>query len=92
MAESFNDFFAGVGQKLAEEIPSTDDSPLNFGAIPEIFHFDEFILQDVIDCMKSLRPSTSCGVDGITAHLLKSAGASIYPVIRYGKIAGVGSS
>ena len=33
--------------------------------------------------MRDLKPSHSCGMDGITARLLKEAGPSIYPVIQH---------
>ena len=37
----------------------------------------------IIDYMKDLKCSTSCGLDGITARLLKAAGPSIYPVLLH---------
>ena len=38
---------------------------------------------DVTNLMRDLKPSTSCGVDGLTARILKACGPSILPVIEF---------
>ena len=37
VANSFNDFFANVGKELADNIEDTEDSPLDFEPMPQIF-------------------------------------------------------
>ena len=83
MANSFNEFFAYVGEDLANKIPPTDDSLLDFPAMPQIFDLNPVALDDIISYMKDLKPSTSCGVDSIMARLLKAAGVSIYSVLLH---------
>ena len=72
MAEQFNDFFSSVGQNLADKIPESIDSPTDFQARAPIFDLELFSLDNIVEYMKALTPSTSCGVDGITARLLYS--------------------
>ncbi len=83
LANSFNEFFANVGHNLANDIPDTQNSPLDFQAVPQIFELMELELNQISQYMKDLKPSTSCGTDGITARLLKAAGESIYPVLLH---------
>ena len=51
--------------------------------MPPIFELEQVDLEEIIQYMKDLKPSTSCGVDGITARLLKAAGPSIYPILLH---------
>ena len=40
-------------------------------------------LIDVTNLMLDLKPSTSCGVDGLTSRILKACGPSILPVLQH---------
>ncbi len=83
IAETFNSFFATVGETLADKIPDSAESPLDFAARAPTFDIELFTLETIVEYMQNLSPSTSCGVDGITARLLKAAGPTIFPVILH---------
>ena len=71
-----------MGSSLAEIIPDSNQDPIeNIQAHPPVFEIYHLDMQNIIDYMKDLLPSSSCGMDGITARLLKAAGPSIFPII-----------
>ena len=46
-------------------------------AYPQVFEFQEITLYETAILIRELKPSSSCGVDGLTARLIKAAGPSI---------------
>ena len=77
-AELLNQHFCQVGPELLKRIPHVDDE--NFNEIkPQapVFELKEISTNDLATEVRDLRPSTSCGVDGLTARLIKQAGPTI---------------
>ena len=79
IAEGFNDFFSGIGPKLANEIPPSNVNFKDFMGEPSE---NEFIFAqitpDILDLMASkLKPKRSAGPDNISTKLLKE----IIPII-----------
>ncbi len=90
MATEINEFFSKVGTNLADKITplTAADNEYQFlnnliTNCPPVMEFAEVSDYDVAILIRDLKPSSSCGADGITARLLKAAGPSIYPVIRH---------
>ena len=48
-------------------------------AYPPVFEFRPITLYDAAVLLRELKPSSSCGLDGLTARILKAAGPSIVP-------------
>ena len=81
MADILNEFFVNVGQKLAETIPDNNTNPVNNIHRPPIFELAELDLLEVAVLIRDLKPTSSCGVDGLTALIIKAAGPAIFPVL-----------
>ena len=73
IANGFNNFFAGIGPKLASEIEPSDISFDSF--MPEInpvsFVFSKISEIDILNICKQLKPKASSGADYISNKLLK---------------------
>ena len=88
MAQEINNFFADVGSNLASNIGSPTSTMLenfisNMQVYPLVMEFAELTDYDIAILVRHLRPSTSCGVDGLNARLIKAAGSSIFPILKY---------
>ena len=73
MADELNDYFCNVGSILANKIPNSRlsyDSYLK-NQITSSFSFSPVNVKTVKDIVKSSKPKTSKGTDGITMKLLK---------------------
>ena len=86
MAQEINNFFANVGENLAASISAPDSNILDDfigrqNIYPQIMEFTELTNYDIAVLVRDLRPSTSCGVDGLNARIIKAAGPSIFPVL-----------
>ena len=78
-----NNFFAEIGINLADKIEKHDANSAPIPPRAPIFKFSSLELIDVANLIRDLRPSTSCGVDGLTSRILKACGPTIFPVILY---------
>ena len=90
MATEINEFFSKVGSNLASKIIPLSENNVEYQMLqnlidncPPIMELREISDYDVAILIRDLKPSISCGADGITARLLKAAGPSIVPVIRH---------
>ena len=48
-----------------------------------MFELNQLELIDIANIIHDMNPSMSCGIDGLTSRILKTAGPSVYPVILY---------
>jgi len=74
IAEEFNDFFTGIGVKIAESVKPTIKKPEEY--MPILQNVNELELgtvnqTHVCDIIKSLQPKNSMDIDGISTKLLK---------------------
>ncbi len=83
LANLFNDFFSSIGMNLQERIPNTHETYTPPFAYLPVFEFSEFDLLSITTTLRDLSPSSSCGTDGITSHLLKLGGPTIIPAIHH---------
>ena len=83
-ASSINEHFINIANKLVAEIEDEDDVDLiEITPYPPVFDFTEISLYDTAVLIRDLKPSSSCGGDGLTSQLIKSAGPSLIPVSCY---------
>ena len=55
VAEAFNNYFANIGQCLAQEIPCTDIDPLAYvNPVDRVFSFQRINIQKVIKLLKAI--------------------------------------
>ncbi len=83
MADALNEHFANVGPKLAGQILTSTLHTEFMNVHPPIFDLKEVELKTIAEAIRDLRPSTSCGVDGLTARLLKQSGPAIIKPLHY---------
>ena len=83
MSNILNEFFVNIGQKLAVSIPDFPINPVNTVHRPPVFEITELDLLEIAIIIRDLKPSSSCGVDGLTARIIKAAGPSIFPVLLH---------
>ena len=50
---------------------------------PPVFELHHLQLVDIATIIRDMSPSVSCGTDGLTSRILKTAGPSIFPVVLY---------
>ncbi len=82
MADMMNHHFSTIGERLAdvfEEVNPADLMPTR----PPIFNLTETTDDTITRLVQGLNPTKSCGIDGITARLLKDAGPEIIRPITY---------
>ena len=77
-ANALNSHFSTVGSKLADKIVTGPNHENYLGSYAPIFDLKPVTVVTIAEAIRNLRPSTSCGVDGLTSRLLKQAGPSIY--------------
>ncbi len=81
-AEILNKHFCQVGPNLLKNLPSHDsDNIQEMSPQAPVFELSEISISQLAVVIRELRPSTSCGVDGLTARLIKQAGPSLLPPI-----------
>ena len=72
IADGFNDFFAGIGPQLADEIgPTTTSYKSYLQKCDSIFRFSSVSETAILNVIKKLKPKTSSGVDCVSNKLLK---------------------
>ena len=75
IAESMNQYFCSIGQKLSEKIPYAEhpllrgDFSLNKNSTR--FQFRTITLTDLMKAMQKFKVSKSFGIDGISSYFLK---------------------
>ena len=75
IAACFNDYFATIGSKLAENITENGADPLGFvSPIKNDFCFKNINVSELSDTLAQIKTKKSLGIDGISIKLLKAAG------------------
>ncbi len=83
VANSLNDCFVNVGPNFSAAIHSNMEHTVNENQDITSFRFREITFEEVDKLLRGLLPSKSCGVDGITARLIKAFGdAVIAPLLH----------
>ena len=79
MADHFNNYFASIGETLANYIPRSDNSFDKYlqDRILTSFSFRTVEQKDVEKIIKDFKPKTSSGSDGISMKIIKSISISI---------------
>ena len=76
IAENFNDYFIDIGKNLADKIPLSQKSFVDY--IPNRFNTSESCAirltdpYEIIDIVNSMSNSTSAGIDEVSINILKS--------------------
>ena len=85
IAEGFNNFFCGIGQKLANEIPQTEKSYTEFlgDKLSQNFKFDHITEENILSTLSKLKPKYSSGRDNISTMLLKEIMPLIIKPVTY---------
>ena len=82
IAETLNQHFCDIGPGVQRDI-NTDktaaDYPLLY--LAPVFEFDKITTSDVTDSINQLSSSMSCGIDGITSLLVKTARHALCPIL-----------
>ena len=84
IADGFNDFFAGIGPQLAEEIGPTNTSYESYlKSCDTTFKFSSVSETDILNIIKKLKPKTSSGVDCVSNKLLKRIAPILISPLHY---------
>ena len=85
ISNGFNDFFVNIGSKLAESIPNTEKSYVDYLNEPvrQNFVFANITHDIIYDALKKLQPKKSAGLDGISMALVKEIMPCIINQIAY---------
>ena len=93
ICDKMNEFFASVGQKLAEKLPSSSKSPLDYmtGDFPRLDTFTPTTIDEVTNIIKSMKNS-SPGYDLIFMSVIKMCSPVLAPILcdLFNKAMGVG--
>ena len=83
IANELNNHFVTIGPQLSAKLNS-NDTPSFVHTDPETsFSLHHVTFEEVSEQIGKTSPSKSCGVDGITARLLKASGDAIVPPLVY---------
>ena len=75
---SFNDYFATIGAKLANNVTDIDSDPKRFvPSVSNTFCFRNISAHELMEALAQIKSNKSPGIDGISAKLLKDAGDTI---------------
>ena len=83
IAEELNNHFVTIGPKLSAGFVNDTLSQTTNNDTDTGFQLSEIKYKDILKQLQELSPSKACGVDGITARLLKASGdAIITPLLQ----------
>ncbi len=82
IANELNSHFCNIGPTLSKSITPTGpcDSINNTGTS---FDLRPITMDEIVKVLAELSPSKACGLDGITARLVKACGDTILPPLHY---------
>ena len=83
IANSLNDHFCQAGPKLAQKFSDIAEPIIQFNDPLTSFRLEHAIYEDLWKLLRQLAPSKACGVDGITARLIKACGDAIVEPLLY---------
>ncbi len=74
ISEAFNSYFTSIGDKLANEIPSSTVNPISYiSPTNSVFSFEEIDTAAVDHLLRKINVKKATGLDGIPGKLLKMA-------------------
>ena len=80
IANTFNNYFATIGDNLANKIPCSDINPISHSSpVNSVFSFAEISLESVLKTVKSINPNKATGPDNIPNKVLKMAAEILSP-------------
>ena len=85
IVNKFNEYFVGIGPKLANNIPNINNKSYADFLRPQIdsvFHFELLTDDDVTKLINSLRSKSSYGYDGISTKFLKEIAPPLISPLR----------
>ena len=82
MSDILNEFFTNIGNNLLK-IKPYNINPINMAQKLPVFEFRELDILQIAELIRNLRPSSLCGVDDLTANVIKAAGPSLFPVLLH---------
>ena len=73
ISNTFNEYFTNIDPKLAENIKTRNGHYSNYLPAPseKTLFFKPTSIHEILNIVRSLKPSKSTGHDGISVHLLK---------------------
>ncbi len=77
MANALNNHFVSIGLNLSANIQTNMNHTIDKNEDIIFFYFNEIMYKDVEELLGKLSPSKACGVDGISARLIKACGDAI---------------
>ena len=83
MACELNEHFTSIGPKLSAKIPDISCEHTVLINDETSFTFTEIKYEDVRKELGKLSPSKSCGIDGLTARLVKACGDAIIQLLLH---------
>ncbi len=80
ISEAFNSYFTSIGDKLANEIPSSTVNPISYiSPTNSVFSFEEIDIAAVDHLLRKINVKKATGLDGIPGKLLKMAAGILSP-------------
>ena len=80
ISEAFNSHFTTIGEKLANEIPSSTVDPISYiSPTNSVFTVEEIDVSTVDHLLRKINVNKATGLDGIPGKLLKMAASILSP-------------
>ena len=80
ISEAFNSYFTTIGEKLANEIPSSTVDPIYYiSPTNSVFTVEEIDVSTVDHLLRKINVNKATGLDGIRGKLLKMAASILSP-------------
>ena len=83
MAGKMNEYFVTVGQKLQEKIPQGKIFTRVHNDNGTAFTLQDVKFEDISKLLRAISPSKACGIDGLTARLIKACGDAIVAPLQH---------
>ena len=83
MAEKMNEYFVNVGQNLQDKIPPGRPFVKQSNDDETSFKLHDVKYEDISKLLRAISPSKACGVDGLTARLIKACGEAIVAPLQH---------
>ena len=83
MANLLNKHFCNIGPELAAKIDSNVESIISFNDPLNSFNLSEVTYDEVLKQCQQLSATKACGVDGVTARLIRACGDAIVEPLTF---------
>ena len=83
IAQEFNNFFASIGQTLADQIAPPAKTPNEYlgERAQSTLHFTPATHTDIVKIINNMKPKTSTGYDSISCKTIKSLAEELSPAL-----------